>query len=131
MQSSLILLVISISMHAGSDYTAPPPQRNGGLDQNGNLRWGRDGATLPNVAYEVTILNDDIPEPVEVVEVMVQCVATENCYLPRTRYTITIIDDQGECENAIIIKWVTDSCMCNCCKCKNANSHVKDKYYNK
>ena len=88
------------SMHAGSDYSDPPPQRNGGLEQNGNLRWGR-GAMTPNTPYVVTILDDDIPEPVEVVEVIVQCVAGENCYLPRTRYTITIIDDQGE--------W-----MCNC-----------------
>ncbi|XP_064387691.1 uncharacterized protein LOC135335916 [Halichondria panicea] len=87
----------SLTAEEDSDYTAPPSQRNGGLDQNGNLRWGRDGSTLPNVAYEVTILDDDIPEPVEVVEVMVQCVAIENCYLPRARYTITIIDDQGAC----------------------------------
>ncbi len=87
----------SNSMHVGSDYADPPPQNNGGLDDQGNLRWRIiNSPTLPNVPYVVTILDDDIPEPVEVVEVIVQCVARENCYLPRTRYTITIIDDQGE-----------------------------------
>ncbi|XP_064387502.1 uncharacterized protein LOC135335845 isoform X3 [Halichondria panicea] len=85
-----------LSAIEGSDYSDPPPQRNGGPEQNGNLRWGR-GAMTPNTPYVVTILDDDIPEPVEVVEVIVQCVAGENCYLPRTRYTITIIDDQGAC----------------------------------
>ncbi len=90
------------SMHAGSDYTAPPLRNNGGRYRNGNLRW-RVGSITPNNPYVVTILDDDIPEPVEVVEVIVQCVARENCYLPRARYTITIIDDQGERTNAIII----------------------------
>ena len=90
-------------MHAGSDYNDPPPQNNGGLDQNGNLRWGRGAILFPDVPYVVTILGDDIPEPVEVVEVIVQCVAMENCYLPRTRYTITIIDDQGEC---VGVQWL-------------------------
>ena len=83
------------SMHTGSDYSPPPRQPNDRLDQNGNLRW-RAEETFPNRAYEVSILDDDIPEPVEVVEVMVQCVRVENCYLPRSVYTITIIDDQGE-----------------------------------
>ncbi|XP_064387511.1 uncharacterized protein LOC135335851 isoform X2 [Halichondria panicea] len=85
-----------LSAIEGSDYNDPPPQNNGGPTQNGNLRW-RAGDTLLHVPYVVTILDDDTPEPVEVVEVIVQCVAGENCYLPRTRYTITIIDDQGAC----------------------------------
>ncbi|XP_064387621.1 uncharacterized protein LOC135335889 isoform X1 [Halichondria panicea] len=85
-----------LSAIEGSDYNDPQPQNNGGPTENGNLRW-RAGDTLPRVPYVVTILDDDTPEPVEVVEVMVQCVARENCYLPRTRYTITIIDDQGAC----------------------------------
>ncbi|XP_064387505.1 uncharacterized protein LOC135335846 isoform X3 [Halichondria panicea] len=85
-----------LSAIEGSDYNDPQPQNNGGPTQNGNLRW-RAGDTLPRVPYVVTILDDDTPEPVEVVEVIVQCVAGENCYLPRTRYTITIIDDQGAC----------------------------------
>ncbi|XP_064383417.1 uncharacterized protein LOC135332039 isoform X3 [Halichondria panicea] len=85
-----------LSAIAGSDYNDPQPQNNGGPTEIGNLRW-RAGDTLPRVPYVVTILDDAISEPVEVVEVIVQCVAMENCYLPRTRYTITIIDDQGAC----------------------------------
>ena len=94
--------------HAGSDYNDPQPQNNGGPTENGNLRW-RAGDTLPRVPYVVTILDDDIPEPVEMVEVMVQCVARENCYLPRTRYTITIIDDQGECHFKVVATTIATS----------------------
>ena len=43
----------------------------------------------------VTIIDDNIPEPVEVIEVQVRCEAEENCYSPRSFYTITIVDDQG------------------------------------
>ncbi len=86
-----------ISMHAGSDYLPPVRMYNDGPDQFGNLRW-RAGNTFPNRPFMVRIVNDDIPEPVEVMEVIVQCIATENCYLPRSVYTITIIDDEGECE---------------------------------
>ena len=45
--------------------------------------------------FVVTILDDDVPEPVEFVEVQVVCAADENCYSPRSFYTITIVDDQG------------------------------------
>ncbi len=41
------------------------------------------------------IIDDDIPEPVEVLEIVVECEDNGNCYLPRRSYTITIIDDQG------------------------------------
>ncbi len=83
------------SMHAGIDYSSPLRQTNDGPNQFGNLRWRAEN-TSPNRPYIVTILDDDIAEPVEVVQVMVQCIREENCYLPRSVYTITIIDDEGE-----------------------------------
>ena len=44
----------------------------------------------------VTILDDETPEPVEVIQVQLRCENEENCYSPRSFYTITIIDnDQG------------------------------------
>ncbi len=39
------------------------------------------------------LIDDDNPEPVEVLEILVEC--DENCYLPQQVYTTTIIDDQG------------------------------------
>ncbi len=80
-------------MHADSDYTTTGLRPGEG---NSNLRWRR-AAIFPNNRFIVSILVDSIPEPVEVVEVVVACDGNENCYLPRTRYTITIIDDEGEC----------------------------------
>ena len=61
---------------------------------NSNLEW-RPGNSAPNVRFIVPIIDDDIPEPVEVLEIVVECEDNENCYLPRRTYTITIIDDQG------------------------------------
>ena len=42
----------------------------------------------------MNIIVDDIPEPVEVFEVVLEC--EMNCFLPQEVYTITIIDDLGE-----------------------------------
>lgn len=78
-------------LHAGSDYTTTGLRPG---DGNSNLRWRRD-AKFPNNQFTVSIKVDNIPEPVEVVEVIVACDGNENCYLPRTRYSITIIDDEG------------------------------------
>ncbi len=100
----VIILTMS-SMYAGSDYEPPERRNNEGPDEFGNLRWRaateeeqlQRTERFSNRRFMVTILDDDIPEPVEVVEVVVQCIPLENCYLPRTVYTVTIIDDQGEC----------------------------------
>ena len=77
---------------AGSDYNAAGTRPGG---RRSNLRFGRS-RNLPNRAFEVTILDDNIPESVEVINVQVRCEAEENCYSPRSFYTITIVDDQGE-----------------------------------
>ena len=39
------------------------------------------------------ILDDDVPEPVEYLEVVLTCDGNENCYIPQSVYRITIIDD--------------------------------------
>ncbi len=104
-------------MYAGSDYEPPERRTNEGPDQFGNLRWRaateeqklQGTERFPNRRFMVTILDDDIPEPVEVVEVVVQCVLLENCYLPRTVYTITIIDDQGECVHGCQFKFKVET----------------------
>ena len=57
-----------------------------------NLNWLRQ-SILPDERFIVPIINDDEPEYTEVLEVWVECV--ENCYLPQTKYIITIIDDDG------------------------------------
>ncbi len=59
-----------------------------------NLEW-RPGNSVPFNRFLVPIIDDDIPEPVEVLEIVVKCEDKGNCYLPRQTYTITIIDDQG------------------------------------
>ncbi len=65
-----------------------------------NLRW-RAGNSAPNNRFIVPIIDDDIPEPVEVLEIVVECEDKGNCYLPCTTSTYTIIiyhhyiDDQG------------------------------------
>ncbi len=66
----------------------------GTLGNSSKLEW-RAGNSTPNNQFIVSIIDDDIPEPVEVLEIFVECEANENCYLPRQRYTITIVDDQG------------------------------------
>ncbi len=48
---------------------------------------------LPNNRFIVPIINDDEPEYTEMFEVWVECV--KNCYLPQTKYIITIMDDDG------------------------------------
>ncbi len=76
---------------AGEDYNSTGLLRGSG---NSNLEW-RTGNSVPNVRFIVPIIDDDIPEPVEVLEIVVECENNGNCYLPRQVYTITIIDDQG------------------------------------
>ena len=58
-----------------------------------NLRFKKNSDT-PNNPFTVTIINNSESEPVETVEVRVVC--EENCYLPRTIYTITIVDPASE-----------------------------------
>ncbi len=77
--------------HAGKDFNSTGLFRGTG---NSNLEW-RIGNSAPNVQFIVPIIDDDIPEPVEVLEIVVECEDYGNCYLPRRSYTITIIDDQG------------------------------------
>lgn len=59
-----------------------------------NVRWGA-GNTLPIRCFVVPIVDDDVPEGTEMLEVWVECDYNQNCYLPRTKYTITILDDDG------------------------------------
>ncbi len=58
------------------------------------MEWGI-GNSVPTVRFIVPIIDDDMPEEVEVLEIEVDCEDNGNCYLPRQIYTITIIDDQG------------------------------------
>ena len=74
--------LIFLFLLTGEDYNSPG---------NSNLEW-RIGNSVPNVRFIVPIIDDNIPEEVEVLEIVVDC---GNCYLPRQIYTITIIDDQG------------------------------------
>ncbi len=87
---------INYYLLAGEDYKSTDLLR--GTDNSAILEW-RPGNSVPNVRFIVPIIDDDIPEPVEVLEIVVECEDNGNCYLPRRSYTITIIDDQG-----------TDSC---------------------
>ena len=75
---------------AGSDYTANDPAP----EANSNLRWKTRNA-VPNREFTVDIHADDVPEPVEYLEVVLNCDGNENCYIPRSVYRITIIDNQG------------------------------------
>ncbi len=77
--------------HAGEDYTLTGVRPGSG---NSNMRWRRRNSAPVN-RFIVPIIDDDIPEPNEKLEIFVECDASENCYLPRQSYTITIIDDQG------------------------------------
>ncbi len=77
--------LIFLFLLTGEDYNSPG---------NSNLEW-RIGNSVPNVRFIVPIIDDNIPEEVEVLEIVVDCEDNGNCYLPRQIYTITIIDDQG------------------------------------
>ncbi|XP_064385904.1 uncharacterized protein LOC135334578 isoform X3 [Halichondria panicea] len=83
----------NFSATAGKDFNSTGLFRGTG---NSNLEW-RIGNSAPNVQFIVPIIDDDIPEPVEVLEIVVECEDYGNCYLPRRSYTITIIDDQAVC----------------------------------
>ncbi|XP_064386944.1 uncharacterized protein LOC135335380 isoform X3 [Halichondria panicea] len=83
----------NVSATEGEDYNSTGLFRGTG---NNNLEW-RIGNSAPNVLFIVPIIDDDIPEPVEVLEIVVECEDNGNCYLPRRSYTITIIDDQAIC----------------------------------
>ena len=86
-------LVSCLFIHAaGSDYTANDPAPGA----NSNLRWQTVRAD-PNREFMVVILDDDVPETVEYLEVVLTCDGIENCYIPQSVYRITIIDDQGRC----------------------------------
>ncbi|XP_064385779.1 uncharacterized protein LOC135334492 isoform X2 [Halichondria panicea] len=67
-----------------------------GTTDSSNLVW-RAGNSAPNVRFTVPIINDDIPEPNEVLEIEIRCEDNGNCYIPQQIYTITIIDDQALC----------------------------------
>ena len=83
---------------------------------NSNLRFRRDRNT-PNSPFMMTILDDDVPEPVEVIQVQVMCEDEENCYCPRSFYTITIIDnDQGGSCNLLR--------MCMCLRCDSVRDRT-------
>ena len=81
------------NFHTGEDYgsTGLLPGTPGNCSK---LEWRAGNSTLNN-CFLVPIIDDDIPEPIEVFEIFVECEANGNCYLPRQQYTITIIDDQG------------------------------------
>ncbi len=80
----------TISFVAGSDYNTAGVIPGSG---NSNLRY-RTNRPTPNQPFVVQILDDDILEPVEVIDVILECEAVENCYAPQRMYTITIVDDQ-------------------------------------
>ncbi|XP_064385961.1 uncharacterized protein LOC135334617 isoform X2 [Halichondria panicea] len=86
----------SLSATEGEDYKSTDLLR--GTDNSAILEW-RPGNSVPNVRFIVPIIDDDIPEPVEVLEIVVECEDNGNCYLPRRSYTITIIDDQAFCSD--------------------------------
>ncbi len=79
-------------VYKGEDFDAMGFLSGEGV--NSNLRW-RSARTIPNNRFIVPIIDDDVPEDTEVFEVWVECEERENCYLPRTKYTVTILDDDG------------------------------------
>ena len=79
-------------IHAGMDYVATGVRPDSGA--NSNLRF-RSTRNTPNNAFIVMIMDDDTPEPIEVIDVFLECEAVENCYAPQDRYTITIVDPDG------------------------------------
>ena len=78
-----------VNLPAGNDFNSTQ-----GTTDSSNLVW-RAGNSAPNVRFTVPIINDDIPEPNEVLEIEIRCEDNGNCYIPQQIYTITIIDDQG------------------------------------
>ncbi len=74
------------------------------------MRWRRRNSA-PNNRFIVPIIDDEIPEPIEKLEIFVECDASENCYLPRQSYTITIIDDQGTYSYHAITKVIVRICV--------------------
>ena len=86
---------------AGYDYTANDPAP----EANSNLRW-RSNRADPNNEFTVVILDDNVAEPVEYLEVVLTCDGNENCYIPRSVYRITIIDDQGSIIYISVMKLV-------------------------
>ncbi|XP_064397880.1 uncharacterized protein LOC135344578 [Halichondria panicea] len=85
----------NLSATEGEDCTLTGVRPGSG---NSNMRWRRRNSAPVN-RFIVPIIDDDIPEPIEKLEIFVECDASENCYLPRQSYTITIIDDQGQCDH--------------------------------
>ena len=83
--------VLYFLLLAGADYNSTGLHPGKGKS---NLIWKRH-TSAPIAQFIVPIIDDDIPEPIEVLEIFVECEKNRNCYLPRQRYTITIIDDQG------------------------------------
>ena len=75
----------------GHDYIPAGVRPDSG--NSSNLRWSGNN-TSPDEEFSVNIIVDDIPEPVEVFEVVLEC--EMNCFLPQEVYTITIIDNLGE-----------------------------------
>ena len=75
----------------GSGYT--PTGVKPDFGGRSNLRWSGN-SSLPNEKFSINITVNDIPEPVEKFEVVLEC--EMNCYLPQNKYTITIVDDLGE-----------------------------------
>ena len=78
-------------LNAGEDYISTGLRPRIG---NSNLRWAA-GNTFPNRRFIVPIIDDDIPEPIEKLEVLIECDGNHNCFIPQRSYTITIVDDQG------------------------------------
>ena len=83
-----------ITIHKGYDYVQTGVRPDSG--NSSNLRWSGNN-TSPDEEFLVNIIVDDIPEPVEVIEVVLVC--EMNCYLTQEIYTITIIDDLGKWGN--------------------------------
>ena len=75
----------------GHDYTPAGCEPDSG--NSSNLRWSGSN-TSPDEEFLVNITVDDFPEPVEVIEVVLEC--EMNCFILQEIYTITIIDDLGE-----------------------------------
>ena len=55
--------------------------------------WNKN-SSLPIEKFVVNIVSDEIPEPVEVFNVVLECEI--NCFLPQEVYSVTIVDDLGE-----------------------------------
>ena len=82
------------NLHPGVDYIPAGVEPGTG---DSNLRWSRGNTPLPiNNSFSVTIIHNPEPEPIEIVEVQVECEERENCFLPRSVYTITIVDPLSE-----------------------------------